>query len=181
MQIDLCIIEMCLLERSKKLAHKKHEPQSALLVMTDGLEETEAVEILCKLRQTGLCIKSVGLTSGLVKGAHGISLKPDLTLADFEADSLDIHAVKLIVLTERNSGISQLETEPRLHHLLRHTLVRGGCVAMNQGGQRIMKAIDVPADQLKAYRKSRQILARDWQQSFDAYIGELIQYFDALP
>jgi hypothetical protein len=118
----------------------------------------------------------VGLTSGLVTGAHGILLKPDLTLADFEAETLDIHAVNLIVFMERNWGRSKLETEPRLHHLMRHTLLRGGCVAMNQGGQRLIKAIDVPGDQLKAYRENRQIWTRDWRQSFDAYIGELIRY-----
>ncbi|MEW6401487.1 MAG: DJ-1/PfpI family protein [Chloroflexota bacterium] len=157
------------------MAHKKPDPKSVLLVMADGLEETESVGILCKLRQTGLCVKSVGLTSGLVTGAHGISLKPDMTLADFESDTPDVPAVKLIVFTERKHGRSQLETEPRLHHLLRHTLIQGGCVAMNQGGQRIMKAIDVSADQLKAYRENRQILTRDWQQSLDDYIGELIR------
>ncbi len=157
------------------LAHKKPDPKSVLLVMTDGLEETESVGILCKLRQAGLCVKSVGLTSGLVTGAHGISLKPDMTLADLTAEAPDILVAKLIILTERKRGISQLETEPRLHHLLRQTLIQGGCVAINQVSQRIMKAIDVSADQLKVYRENRQILTRDWQQSFDVYIGELIR------
>ena len=149
--------------------------------MTDGLEETEAIGILCRLRQTGLCIKSVGLTSGLVAGAHGILLKPDLTLADFESSALDMRAVKMVILTERNQGMVRLETEPRLHQLLLHTLMHGGYVAVDRDGQRIMKAIDVSADQLKAYRENRQILIRDWQHSVDAYASELIRCFEALP
>jgi hypothetical protein len=44
-----------------------------------------------------------------------------------------------------------------------------------------MKAIDVSADQLKAYRENHQILIRDWQQSFDAYTSELARYFDVSP
>jgi hypothetical protein len=168
-------------ERSNELPRKNIASQCALLVMTDGLEETEVIGILCRLRQAGLCTKSVGLTSGLVAGAHGILLKPDLTLADFESSVLDLCTVKMVILTERNQGMVRLETEPRLHQLLLHTLLHGGYVAMDRDVQRIMKAIDVSADQLKAYRENHQILIRDWQQSFDAYTSELIRYFDALP
>jgi hypothetical protein len=122
----------------------------------------------------------MGLTSGLVTGIHGISLKPDLTLTDFETSTLDMRAVKMVILTERNQGIARLETEPRLHHLLLHALVHGGYVAISSDGQRIMKAINISADQLKAYRENHQILIYDWQQSFDTHVSELIRYFDAL-
>lgn len=149
--------------------------------MTDGLEETEIIGILCTMRQAGLCVKSMGLTSGLVTGIHGISLKPDLTLADFETGTLDMRAVKMVILTERNQGVARLETEPRLHHLLLHTLVHGGYITISSDGQRIMKAIDMPTDQLKAYRENHQILIYDWQQAFDTHVSELIRYFDALP
>ncbi len=148
--------------------------------MADGLEETDAIAILCKMRQTGLCVKSVGLTSVLVTGAHGILFRPDLTLADFESRPLDLRAVKMVILTERNQGMARLETEPRLHHLLLHTLTHGGYIAMEHDGQRIMKAIDVSADQLKTYRENHQILIHDWQQSFDAYTNEIIRCYEAL-
>jgi hypothetical protein len=143
--------------------------------MTNGLEETEAINILCKLRQIGLCIKSVGLTSGLVDGAHGILLKPDLTLAD----PLNNQAAKLVILTQGNRGVSQLETEPRLHQLLQHTLLEGGYVAVSREHQRILRATDISEAQLRAYTENHQILIRDRQQSFDAYISNLIRCFDA--
>jgi hypothetical protein len=174
-------MEIYLPERSNELPSKTADPKCALLMMTDGLEETETVGILCKLRQTGLCVKSVGLTSSLVAGVHGILLKPDLTLADFGSNALDIRAVKMVILTERNQGMARLETEPRLHHLLLHTLLHGGYVAVDREGQRIMKAIDVSVDQLKTCRENRQILVHDWQQSVDAYTSELIRCFEALP
>ena len=143
--------------------------------MTNGIEEMEAINILCKLRQIGLCIKSVGLTGGLVDGAHGILLKPDLTLAD----PLNIQTVKLVILAQGNPGVPQLETEPRLHQLLQHTLSQGGYLAVSSDDQRILRAIDISATQLRTYTENRQILIRDWQQSFDAYISELIRCFDA--
>lgn len=168
-------------ERSHKLPPQNPDAKCALLVLTDGLEETESVRILCKLRQAGLYVKSVGLTSGLVSGTHGILVKPDLTLADFEPHALDICTVKLIILTQRNRAMSRLETEPRLHQLLLHTLAQGGCLALDAEGQSILKAIRIPADQLKTYRENKQIFIHDRQQSFEVYTDELIRCFDVLP
>lgn len=162
------------------MSPKNADSKCALLVMTDGIEETETVEILCKLRQIGLCVKSVGLTGGLVVGAHGILLKPDLTLADFEANTPDIRAVKTIILMQRNQGLTRLETEPRLHNLLGHILRHGGYMAVNQDCQKIIKAMGISVDQLKTYRKNRQILIRDWKQPFDTYADELIRCFELL-
>ena len=174
------IIGTCLLERSNELHPKNADPKCALLVMTDGLEETEAVGILCGLRQTGLCIKSVGLTSGLVTGAHGVMLKPDLTLTDFESNTVDVQMVKMVIFTERNQGMARLESEPRLHYLLLHTLTHGGCVAVDRDGQRIIRAIDISTDQIKVFCENHQILIHDWQQSFDACLSELIRCFEGL-
>ena len=71
----------------------------ALVIIADGFEETEAVVILSSLRQAGLCVKSVGLTSGLISGAHGILLMPDLTLTDL-GDLSAVTYVNAVILPE---------------------------------------------------------------------------------
>lgn len=168
-------MELCFLQRLDELPQKPQISQCALLVLTDGLEEREIVHIICKWRQTGFYIRSIGLTSGLVTGSHGILMKPDLTLAD----RLDIRAVKPVILTQQSNYVSLLETEPRLHQLLQQTLLQGGYVAISCEGERILQRIEISAAQLRGYRENHRILVRDWQQSFDAHLNELIGCFSA--
>ncbi len=56
---------------------KDVNPRGALIILADGFEEIEAIVFLSLWRQAGLYIQSVGLTSGLVGGAHGIWMMPD--------------------------------------------------------------------------------------------------------
>ncbi len=74
------------------MSTKNTDQRCTLLIIADGFEEAEAVTILSALRQAGVCIKCVGLTSGLIGGAHGVWVRPDLTMADLDqaANTLSI-------------------------------------------------------------------------------------------
>jgi hypothetical protein len=164
-------------ERLAQVPRKNVHLKCVLLVVVNGFEEMEAIEILCRLRQIGICVKCLGLTSGLVDGAHGIWLMPDLTLADLE-NSIDLHAVKMVILARSDRGISRLETEPRLHRLLRQTLAQGGHIAGNQVSGRIFKAAGIAPGQTGKSTQDDLIHIHTPGQSFDAYTSELICCLD---
>lgn len=81
--------------------------------------------MLSLLRQAGLCVKSVSLTSGLVGGAHGVWLMPDLTLADLDRLTATT-SINVVILPEGSQSLARLEADARVHRLLRQVAVRGG-------------------------------------------------------
>lgn len=119
----------------------KHN-RCTLIVITDGFDETETITYLSLLRRAGLCVKSVGLTSGLVASAHGVKLVPDLALADIDglADSATIGAV---ILPEGGQTLSRLESDPRVHRLLRQVAAQGGQIVISSEGLRVVRAAAV--------------------------------------
>lgn len=104
-----------------------------LILIADGFEETETVMWLSTLRQAGLCVKSVGLTSGLVSGVHGIWLMPDLAFADLEP-WLTTTAISLVILPGGKRSIARLEADPRVHELLRQVVEQCGQIVTGPEG-----------------------------------------------
>jgi putative intracellular protease/amidase len=111
----------------------------AIVMIADGFNEIEAIGILQTLRDAGICSKSVGLTSGLIKGAHGILVRPDLVLADLP-EALDIEAIALIVLPGGDRHLSHLERDPRVHRLVRG-VASHGVVAAHSSGVRLLHSV----------------------------------------
>jgi hypothetical protein len=89
-----------------------------LAILAQGFDETDTINLISILRQAGLCVKSMGMTSGLVSGAYGVCLTPDLTLSDLDglAKTMTFSAV---ILPENRQCLTKLETDPRLHNFLR--------------------------------------------------------------
>ena len=77
----------------------------------DQFEEITAVIFITKLREAGLRVKVVGLTSRKICGAHGLALVPDLTLD--QALSLAARTICLIVPYPSHS-LKHLTNDPRL-------------------------------------------------------------------
>jgi hypothetical protein len=116
-----------------------------LVVVADGFDEKEIVAFLSLLRQEGLCVKSVGLTSGLTDGTHGAWLKPDLTFADVEG-FMDATPISLVILPEGGQNLAGMENDPRVHRLLRRVVAQRGRVATGPEGLRIVRAAEVWGD-----------------------------------
>lgn len=110
------------------------------MIIADGFDEVEAIVILSTLRQAGICAKSVGLTSGLIKGAHGIPVRPDFTLADLE-QALDPASIAMVILSAGERYLSSIKTDPRVHRLLRQVLAHEGYAVANALGAGVLKSV----------------------------------------
>jgi DJ-1/PfpI family len=148
----------------------------ALVIIADGFEEIEAIVFLSLLRQAGLCVKSVGLTSGLVGGAHGVWIMPDLTLADLDRLT-NTTFINAVVLPEGEPSLAKLEADPRVHRLLRQIVAQRGQIVTTQDGLRVARAAavwgngqgEINSDPMMA------VLWRKPEQSPEIFIRDLIR------
>ena len=72
------------MERPAAVDARTPGQKCAVVIIAEGFDETATVCTLSLLREAGLSVKSVGLTSGLVGGSHGVWIMPDLTLGDLD-------------------------------------------------------------------------------------------------
>jgi putative intracellular protease/amidase len=160
--------------RLSNLSVRDLNKRCALIIIADGFEEIETVTVLTLMRQAGLCIKSVGLTSGPVSGAHGVWVVPDLTLADVERLT-DVTSISAVILPDGKQSLARLEADPRVHRLLRQVVAQRGQIATGRNGLKVVRAATVwdkvSAEVDNAFRVP--VLVREWKQSAEKFVQEL--------
>jgi putative intracellular protease/amidase len=146
------------------------------MIIADGFKETETIILLSALRQAGLWVKSVGLTSGLIGGAHGVWLMPDLTLADID-HLLKSTTISLVVLPEGRQSLVRLKTDPRVHQLLRQVVAQQGQIVTSPEGLQVSRAAAVWVDESGGVDGDQKtpILLRDPAESLEAFAQGLIR------
>ncbi|MCL7453851.1 MAG: DJ-1/PfpI family protein [Anaerolineae bacterium] len=93
-------------------------------MLAPGFEETEVSTITRLLRRSGHPIALVGLAAGPVRGAYGLSLRPDRVLSEVETAS-----PRAVVLPGGIQASRRLGADPRVHLLVRRVVDQGGYVA----------------------------------------------------
>ena len=148
----------------------------ALVLVADGFEETEVVVVISSLRQAGLCVKSVGLTSGLISSIHGVEFMPDLTLANLDRFA-ETTFISMVILPGGRLGISRLEADPRVHKLLRQVVAQEGQIAISPEGSQVLRAVAVWCNELIAPDNHQRmpVFLREPGQSAEAFSRELIR------
>jgi len=129
-------------------ARQTSQKQCILILITDGFQELDAIILLSLLRQAGLWVKSVGLASGLVSSAHGVWLMPDLTLATLDKWT-NAAFVSAVILPEGQQSLARLETDPRVHKLLRQIVAQNGQIVTSHEGLRVLRAAALWSDELE--------------------------------
>ncbi len=87
---------------------------TVLVPLAQGCEELEAVTIIDLLRRAGVTVITAGLDPEPVKASRGTVLIPDTTLDDVTSAQFD-----MIVLPGGLPGADHLDSDPRIHALLK--------------------------------------------------------------
>ncbi len=129
---------------------------------------------LSLLRQAGLCVKSVGLTSGLIGSACGVRLMPDLALADLDHLSSGTY-ISIVILPAGKQSLVRLETDPRVHRLLRRVVAQHGQIVTGPEGLRVPRAAALWVSKPGGDDQRLPVLLRNPNQSTQVFVQELIQ------
>ncbi len=145
-----------------------------IIVVAHGFDEAETISLMSILRQAGLCVKSLGMTSGLVNGVHGICLMPDLTLSDLDS-LVKTTTFSVVILPENKQCLNRLEADPRLHNFLRQVLAQGCQIVVNAEGRRFLKKTSIADPGLfRGGNGSEPLLLREQGQSIEALARDLV-------
>ncbi len=96
-----------------------------VFLLAAGFEEGSAVYCLNRLREAGIAVSLVGVSAGLISGAHGLTVRPDCTLGQVTA----IPSPKVVFIPDGKKSISALLSDPRVHRLMAATVEDNGVIA----------------------------------------------------
>lgn len=96
----------------------------AILLTTD-FEEGSTIYCLARLREAGIPASLVGVSAGLISGAHGIIVRPDCTLGQLSLTP----PPQIIFIPDGKKSVSTLLADPRVHRLLDTIANNNGTIA----------------------------------------------------
>jgi putative intracellular protease/amidase len=106
----------------------------ALILIAPGFEEEAVVCCLSRLREAGIAVSLVGLSASLVRGEHGLAVRPDTSLERL----LNSAPPWLVLVPGGAACASALMADPRVHQLLAATASQGGQIAATFNVQSIL-------------------------------------------
>jgi putative intracellular protease/amidase len=110
---------------------------TTLILTSSGFDEESTIKCLKQVRGSGLEAKLVGLRAGLLVGAHGLTVRPDITLGGLETQK----EYRLIIVPGFTQSTRSLLADPRIHRLFTATTKAGGWVAvMNTAEEAFVQA-----------------------------------------
>ena len=95
-----------------------------IVLLADGFEEIEALTPVDMLRRAGLEVKTVGITSKIAVGSHGISVVCDAVPAD-----INLSDVSMAIFPGGMPGSLNLDASPYTDEVIGSLLSRGGHIA----------------------------------------------------
>lgn len=98
-------------------AHNVYPNNQVIILLAIGFEEGTTIFCLEHMREAGLPVKLVGLSSGLITGLHGLVVRPDYSL-DQLAPGIQ---TRLVILPDGQQCISSLLADPRVYKLFEAT------------------------------------------------------------
>lgn len=107
------------------------------ILIASQFDETAVVTCLDQMRAQGIGVSLVGLLAGLLPGAFGLVVRPDLTLAELMPMVWPADDKVLIVIPGGWESAALLLSDPRVHEV---------CTAVGQAGGYV--AVFAPAQQL---------------------------------
>ena len=112
----------------------------ALVPMTDGTEEMEAVIVIDTLRRAKWEVVAAGMNPGAITASRGVKIVPDAAWDEIDPSSFD-----MIVVPGGAKGVERLLREERLHEAIRHLHRAGKIVAAVCAGPLVLQQAGVLA------------------------------------
>lgn len=97
---------------------------NVLIPLAQGCEELEAVTLIDLLRRAGIHVITAGLDDQPITASRGTRLIPDTSL-----DKVAQQEFNMVVLPGGLSGANNLNSDPRIHALLKRTAEHGNITA----------------------------------------------------
>lgn len=99
------------------------------MLLGTGFEETEAIAPLDLLRRAGIDALTVGISSKIVCGGHGIGIEADITL-----EQMDLTALEMIILPGGLGGVASIRSSKQAMDAVRFAYENGKfCAAICAG------------------------------------------------
>lgn len=96
-------------------------------------DEVAVVVCLSELRSRGITAVLVTPTAGLLSGKRGITLCPDISLA--QISEFEVKEKQIVIIAGGSESAATILTDPRAHQLIQHILtVNGMIVGMRHTG-----------------------------------------------
>ena len=90
------------------------------MFLAEGFEEVEALAPLDLIRRAGLPIKTVGVGSKVVVGAHGIPVTADMTASELSDSDAD-----MVILPGGMPGTKNLDASETVHKVISDAVKKG--------------------------------------------------------
>ena len=117
------------------MPHSNSHKGSVFILLAPGFEEGSAIYCLDRLREAGILVSLVGLSAGLISGAHGVTVRPDRTLGQTST----LTPPYLVLVPDGKKSVTALLADPRVHRLLTATLENNGKIAAMPAAAVILK------------------------------------------
>ena len=95
-----------------------------IVLLAEGFEELEALSPVDILRREGIDVKTVGIAGIEARGAHGITVRADMT-----ADEVDVAKVSAVVFPGGMPGSLNLDASPYADKFIAAATANGGHIA----------------------------------------------------
>ncbi|HRQ36811.1 MAG TPA: DJ-1/PfpI family protein [Chloroflexota bacterium] len=116
-------------------------PQVIILI-APHFDEGSVVGCLSELRQQGISVSLMGVTSGLIGSEHGVTLRPDSSL--LTGDRLVSSRKQALVIAGGAACAAAILSDPRSHELIRQILQTDGYVAALSGAEGLVQEVMRP-------------------------------------
>lgn len=95
-----------------------------IVLLAEGFEEVEALAPVDIMRREGIDVKTVGIAGIEVRGAHGITVRADMT-----ADEVNEAEVSAVVFPGGMPGSLNLDASPYADEFIAAAIMNGGHIA----------------------------------------------------
>ncbi len=128
---------------------------SALVLLSSGFEEIEAVTIIDLLRRADIKVTVAGLQKDLVTGSHNINIKPDVYYKEVNHNSFDA-----LILPGGQPGSANLKADAQVLNWIQERHLQGKMLAAICAAPTVFHAAGITKNlQLTSYPSEKEVFS----------------------